>query len=51
MTITSRFSGTIKKLHYEVDEEARVGSPLVDIEVEGSSGEMTHDEMILKLAP
>ena len=37
VTITSRFSGIIKKLHYEVDDEAKVGNPLVDIEIEGSS--------------
>lgn len=33
VTITSRYTGTIKKLYYEVDEEANVGKPLVDIEV------------------
>ena len=33
MTITSRFDGVVKKLHYEVDEIARVGQPLIDIEV------------------
>ena len=35
VTITSRYSGTIKKLYYELDEEANVGLPLVDIEIEG----------------
>lgn len=35
VTITSRYTGIVKKLYYEVDEEARVGQPLVDIEVEG----------------
>jgi len=35
VTITSRFTGTIKKLYYEVDDEAKVGKALVDIEVEG----------------
>lgn len=33
--ITSRFDGTIRKLHYGPGGLARVGAPLVDIEVEG----------------
>lgn len=33
--ITSRYDGVIKKLHYEKGAIAKVGSPLVDIEVEG----------------
>lgn len=32
--ITSRFAGKIKTLHYKVNEIAKVGQPLVDIEVE-----------------
>ncbi|XP_039204424.1 lipoamide acyltransferase component of branched-chain alpha-keto acid dehydrogenase complex, mitochondrial [Crotalus tigris] len=32
VTITSRYDGIIRKLHYELDEIARVGKPLVDIE-------------------
>lgn len=39
VTITSRFNGTIRKLYHEVDDEARVGSPLVDIELEGTTTE------------
>ena len=40
VTITSRYSGIVKKLHYEVDDIARVGKPLVDIEVtDGAEGE------------
>lgn len=32
VTITSRYDGIIKKLHYDVDDTAMVGKPLVDIE-------------------
>ncbi|XP_072024001.1 lipoamide acyltransferase component of branched-chain alpha-keto acid dehydrogenase complex, mitochondrial-like [Amphiura filiformis] len=34
VTITSRYDGVIRKLHYEVDDIAKVGTPLIDIEVE-----------------
>ncbi|GAA6101190.1 lipoamide acyltransferase component of branched-chain alpha-keto acid dehydrogenase complex, mitochondrial-like isoform X2 [Tachysurus ichikawai] len=34
VTITSRYDGIIKKLHYDVDSLALVGSPLVDIETD-----------------
>ncbi len=40
--ITSRFDGTISKLHYKAGEDANVGSPLVDIEVLGEEKEK-HD--------
>jgi 2-oxoisovalerate dehydrogenase E2 component (dihydrolipoyl transacylase) len=33
--ITSRYSGTITKLHYKVGDMAKVGAPLVDIKVSG----------------
>lgn len=33
--ITSRFSGVVKKLHYEAGEMAKVGKPFVDIDIEG----------------
>ncbi|XP_061486532.1 lipoamide acyltransferase component of branched-chain alpha-keto acid dehydrogenase complex, mitochondrial isoform X2 [Rhineura floridana] len=32
VTITSRYDGIIRKLHYDLDEVAFVGKPLVDIE-------------------
>jgi 2-oxoisovalerate dehydrogenase E2 component (dihydrolipoyl transacylase) len=35
--ITSRFSGVIKKLHYESGEMAIVGKPLVDIDTDDSA--------------
>ncbi|KAJ1966340.1 hypothetical protein IWQ62_002447 [Dispira parvispora] len=35
--ITSRYDGTVSKLHYEAGEMANVGKPLVDIEVGGES--------------
>ena len=37
VTITSRFDGVIKKLHFEVDDIAQTGDALVDIELEDGS--------------
>ncbi|XP_067394474.1 lipoamide acyltransferase component of branched-chain alpha-keto acid dehydrogenase complex, mitochondrial [Emydura macquarii macquarii] len=34
VTITSRYDGVIRKLHYNLDEIAYVGKPLVDIETD-----------------
>ncbi|KFD58278.1 hypothetical protein M513_01041 [Trichuris suis] len=36
VTVTSRYSGTIRKLHFSVDDVVPVGSTLVDIETEDS---------------
>ncbi|PVH87223.1 lipoamide acyltransferase [Cadophora sp. DSE1049] len=33
--ITSRFAGVIKKLHYDAGDMAKVGKPLVDIDIQG----------------
>ncbi|KAH7328676.1 2-oxoacid dehydrogenases acyltransferase-domain-containing protein [Stachybotrys elegans] len=33
--ITSRFSGTVKKLYYEAGEMAKVGRPFIDIDIQG----------------
>lgn len=38
VTITSRYDGIIRKLHYNVDDIAYVGKPLVDIEIDASKG-------------
>ena len=44
VTITSRFDGIVKKLHYEIDDIAQTGDPLVDIEVEGDSAQVDKDD-------
>ena len=35
--ITSRFAGVVKRLHYEAGEMAKVGKPLVDIDIQGDA--------------
>lgn len=37
--ITSRYDGIVKKLHYGVNDMAKVGEPLIDIETEDKSSE------------
>ncbi|XP_041360032.1 lipoamide acyltransferase component of branched-chain alpha-keto acid dehydrogenase complex, mitochondrial-like [Gigantopelta aegis] len=43
VTITSRFDGVIKKLHYNVDDIALVGKPLIDIETEDTAESKQED--------
>uniref|UniRef100_A0A8C7SGD9 Dihydrolipoamide acetyltransferase component of pyruvate dehydrogenase complex n=1 Tax=Oncorhynchus mykiss TaxID=8022 RepID=A0A8C7SGD9_ONCMY len=47
VTITSRYDGVIKKLYYEVDATALVGTPLVDIETEPGP-EVVHEEDVVE---
>ena len=46
--ITSRFSGVIKKLHYDAGEMAQVGKPLVDIDIQG---EIKDEDLAALTAP
>jgi 2-oxoisovalerate dehydrogenase E2 component (dihydrolipoyl transacylase) len=39
LQISSKYSGIIKKIHYQKDEIAKVGMPLYDIDVEAEEGE------------
>ncbi|KAF3429647.1 hypothetical protein E2986_01599 [Frieseomelitta varia] len=38
VTITSRYDGLIKALHYKVDDVALIGDPLLEIEVDDDNG-------------
>ncbi|XP_025835444.1 lipoamide acyltransferase component of branched-chain alpha-keto acid dehydrogenase complex, mitochondrial isoform X1 [Agrilus planipennis] len=48
VTITSRYDGIIKKLHYQVDDTAYVGKPLIDIE---TKEEINNEERTKKVNP
>eukprot|EP00794_Sanderia_malayensis_P008073 gene8073-8937_t len=52
VTITSKFDGVIKKIYYGVDDIARVGLTLVDIEVATEEAEVDEDgERLLENDP
>ncbi|EYC43998.1 hypothetical protein Y032_0475g2136 [Ancylostoma ceylanicum] len=51
VTITSRYDGVIKKLHFNVDDVARVGQPLVEIEVAEGVAEEKAEEPAKEAAP
>ncbi|TRZ18236.1 hypothetical protein HGM15179_008902 [Zosterops borbonicus] len=46
VTITSRYDGIIRKLHYSIDDIAFVGKPLVDIEIDPSKGVSPEEDVV-----
>lgn len=46
VTITSRYDGRVKALHYKIDDVALVGDALVDIELEDEVPGVTSDNQI-----
>ncbi|NXS07663.1 ODB2 dehydrogenase, partial [Neodrepanis coruscans] len=46
VTITSRYDGVIRKLHYSIDDIAFVGKPLVDIEIDTSKGLASEEDVV-----
>ncbi|NXR21435.1 ODB2 dehydrogenase, partial [Cinclus mexicanus] len=46
VTITSRYDGIIRKLHYSIDDIAFVGKPLVDIEIDASKGVASEEDVV-----
>ncbi|XP_060729848.1 lipoamide acyltransferase component of branched-chain alpha-keto acid dehydrogenase complex, mitochondrial-like [Tachysurus vachellii] len=50
VTITSRYDGIVRKLHYDVDSLALVGSPLVDIETDAPRDGGHEEDIVETLA-
>lgn len=48
VTITSRYDGLVKKLHFNVDDVALVGAALLDIEIEDDSKDAPKDSEEIK---
>ncbi|XP_030647266.1 lipoamide acyltransferase component of branched-chain alpha-keto acid dehydrogenase complex, mitochondrial [Chanos chanos] len=46
VTITSRYDGVIRKLYYDVDSIALVGTPLVDIETDGGQEVSPQEDVV-----
>ncbi|XP_072854105.2 lipoamide acyltransferase component of branched-chain alpha-keto acid dehydrogenase complex, mitochondrial [Pogona vitticeps] len=46
VTITSRYDGIIRKLHYDLDQIAQVGKPLVDIEIAALKGVASEEDVV-----
>ncbi|GJC92372.1 2-oxoacid dehydrogenase acyltransferase [Colletotrichum higginsianum] len=49
--ITSRFSGVVKKLHYDAGDMAKVGRPFVDIDIQGGAKKEDLDALTAPTEP
>ncbi|KAK1975074.1 2-oxoacid dehydrogenase acyltransferase [Colletotrichum cereale] len=49
--ITSRFSGVVKKLHYDAGDMAKVGKPFVDIDIQGGAKKEDLDALTAPTEP
>ncbi|TQN70554.1 Lipoamide acyltransferase component of branched-chain alpha-keto acid dehydrogenase complex [Colletotrichum shisoi] len=49
--ITSRFSGVVKKLHYDAGDMAKVGRPFVDIDIHGGAKKEDLDALTAPTEP
>ncbi|TDZ26795.1 Lipoamide acyltransferase component of branched-chain alpha-keto acid dehydrogenase complex [Colletotrichum orbiculare MAFF 240422] len=49
--ITSRFSGVVKKLHYDAGDMAKVGKPFVDIDIQGGAKQEDLDALTAPTKP